>query len=197
MIEVDLSKKEEIEKNEKYIDYLDHAIFDYLNHLKTDLLPEDDAKMVGPLFHVISDIERIGDHARGIFDIADTYERKGYSFTEEHKKEIRELLNLVNSEIEYSIDMFAKKSVAHLHEILHLEEMIDIKEDKLQKAYIADIKSKITHTREGMLYSDLAASLERVGDHATNIAFSILNEDNEEVLRLLEQKHADLENYLL
>ena len=197
LLEVDLSKKEEIEKREAYVDYLDHAIFDYLNHIQTDSLPESDAKMIGPLFHVISDLERIGDHARGIFDIADTYERKGYSFTEEHKVEIRELLTLVNSEIEYSIDMFAHKSVAHLHDILHLEELIDRKEDKLQKAYIADIKSKATHTREGMLYSDLAASLERVGDHATNIAFSILNENNEDVLRLLEQKHVDLENYLL
>ena len=197
LIEVDLSKKEEIEKREGYIDYLDHAIFDYLNHIQTDFLPEDDAKMIGPLFHVISDIERIGDHARGIFDIADTYERKGYSFTEEHKKEIRELLTLVNSELEYSIEMFAHKSVEHLHEILHLEELVDRKEDKLQKTYIADIKSKATHTREGMLYSDLAASLERVGDHATNIAFSILNENNEDILRLLQQKHVDLENYLL
>lgn len=197
LIDVDLSKKEEIEKNEKYIDYLNRSIFDYLNHINQVDLAQEDAKMVGPLFHVISDLERIGDHATSIYNIAETCARKGYSFTSDHKKEIRELLTLVNSEIEYSIDMFVKKSVDHLHDILHLEELIDRKEARLQKAYIVDIRSKTTHTREGMLYSDLAASLERVGDHATNIAFSILNEDNEDILRLLEQEHVDLANYLL
>ena len=197
LLEVDLSKKEEIEKNEKYIDYLNRSIFDYLNHINQVDLAEVDAKMIGPLFHVISDLERIGDHATGIFKFAETYAQKEYAFTEKNKQEIRELLTMVNSEIEYSMDMFVKKSVDHLHEILHLEELIDKKEDKLQKAYLADIRSKATHTREGMLYSDLAASLERVGDHATNIAFSILNEDNEDILRLLEQEHADLEDMLI
>ena len=197
LLEVDLSKREIIEKGEKYIDYLNRQIFDYLNQVNKVDLPEVDSKMIGPLFHVISDLERIGDHAAAIFKFAETCAENGYAFTDKNKQEIRELLTMVNSEIELSMDMFTHKSVEHLHDILHIEELIDRKEDKLQKAYLADIRSKATHTREGMLYSDLAASLERIGDHATNIAFSILNEDNEDILRLLEQEHADLEDMLI
>ena len=48
-----------------------------------------------------------------------------------------------------------------------------------------------------MLYSDLVAALERVGDHATNIAFSILNDDSEEISRLLEEEHFDPAEYIL
>lgn len=60
-----------------------------------------------------------------------------------------------------------------------------------------DIKRKETAPREGMLYSDLAAALERVGDHATNIAFSILNDDSEEINRLIEEEHVDPSDYIL
>ena len=104
---------------------------------------------------------------------------------------------MVNSELELSLDMFTHKSLEHLSEIIKLEELIDRKEDRLQKNYLTDIKKKETAPREGMLYSDVAASLERIGDHATNIAFSILNEDSEEVKNLLENEHVDPADYIL
>ena len=82
-------------------------------------------------------------------------------------------------------------------DVLKLEDLIDQKEDALQKAYLKDMKRKEAAPREGMLYSDLAASLERVGDHATNIAFSILNDDSEEINRLLEEEHVNPADYIL
>lgn len=197
LLDVDTSTQDEITKNEEHIDYLNHAIFEYLNHINQSPLPEEDSRMIGPLFHVIADIERIGDHARSIGNITLTCERKKYRFTHEHKVEIRELLTMVNSELELSLEMFTQKSLDHLNEILKLEELIDRKEDRLQKAYLTDIKRKETAPREGMLYSDLAAALERVGDHATNIAFSILNDDSEEINRLIEEEHVDPSDYIL
>ena len=77
---------------------------------------------------------------------------------------------MVNSELELSLEMFTQKSLDHLSEILKIEDLVDQREDALQKAYLKDIKRKETAPREGMLYSDLVAALERVGDHATNIA---------------------------
>lgn len=197
LLNVDTSTYDEIVKNEEHIDFLNHAIFEYLNHINQTPLPDEDSRMIGPLFHVIADIERIGDHARSISNITLTCERKKYSFTHSHKVEIRELLTMVNSELELSLEMFTQKSLDHLSEILKLEELIDRKEDRLQKAYLTDIKTKETAPRAGMLYSDLAAALERVGDHATNIAFSILNDDSEEINRLIEEEHVDPSDYIL
>lgn len=197
LLEVDVSTQEKIIKNEEHIDYLNHAIFEYLNHVNELPLPKDDSRMIGPLFHVVADIERIGDHAKTIANITLTCEKKSYTFTEEHKVQIRELLSLVNSEMELSLDMFTNKSLEHLSEILQIEDLIDDKEKKLQKSYITNIKTKETAARAGMLYSDLAAALERVGDHATNIAFSILNDDSEEINRLIEEEHVDPSNYIL
>ncbi|WP_050635492.1 Na/Pi cotransporter family protein [Candidatus Stoquefichus sp. SB1] len=197
LLNVDTSTQEEIAKNEEHIDFLNHAIFEYLNHINQTPLPDEDSRIIGPLFHVIADIERIGDHAKSIANITLTCERKKYRFTHERKVEIRELLTMVNSELELSLEMFTQKSLDHLSEILKLEDLIDRKEDRLQKAYLTDIKRKETAPREGMLYSDLAAALERVGDHATNIAFSILNDDSEEINRLIEEEHVDPSDYIL
>lgn len=197
LLEVDTSTQDEIMKNEEHIDFLNHAIFEYLNYINQIPLPEEDAHMIGPLYHVIADIERIGDHAKSIANITLTCDRKNYRFTYDHKLEIRELLTMINSEIELSLDMFTHKSLTHLSEILKLEDLIDRKEDRLQKAYLTDIKRKETAPREGMLYSDLAAALERVGDHATNIAFSILNDDSEEINRLIEEEHVNPSDYIL
>ncbi len=196
-LEVDISTIDTINKNEEHIDFLNHAIFEYLNHINQLPLPDEDRRMVGPLFHVIADLERIGDHARTISNITLTCEKKNYRFTEEHKTEIRELLTMVNSELELSLEMFTQKSLDHLSEILKIEDLVDQREDMLQKAYLKDIKRKETAPREGMLYSDLVAALERVGDHATNIAFSILNDDSEEISRLLEEEHFDPAEYIL
>lgn len=69
--------------------------------------------------------------------------------------------------------------------------MLIKKKRNCKKTYQRDIKRRLSKPREGMLYSDLVASLERIGDHATNIAFSILNEDSDEVRELSEEEHVD------
>lgn len=197
LLEVDTSTYENIKENEQHIDILNHGIYDYLTKINQYSLPEEDNKMIGPLIHVIADIERIGDHASSISNITLKCKEKNIEFSAEHKVQIRELLTLVNSELEFSIDMFSKKSLEHLSEILKLEDLIDKKEKELQHKYLSDMKQRTTKPRAGMLYSDLAANLERVADHGTNIAFSILNDDSEEINRLLEEEHVDPADYIL
>lgn len=197
LLEVDVSTFDRIKENEAHIDFLNHGIYDYLNKINQYSLPEEDVKMIGPLIHVIADIERIGDHASSISNITLKCDEKGITFTDDHKLQIRELLTLVNSELDFSIDMFSNKTLDHLSEILKLEDLIDKRERSLQHEYLSDMKTRATKPRAGILYSDLAANLERVGDHATNIAFSILNEDSEEVNRLLEEEHIDPADYIL
>lgn len=197
LLEVDISTQEKIKENEEHIDILSRGICDFLTKINQYSLPEEDNKMIGPLIHVIADIERIGDHASSIANITCKCDEKGISFTEEYKVQIRELLTLVNSELDYSIKMFSHKTLEHLSEILKLENMIDKKEKDLQHAYLSDMKKRTMKPRAGILYSDLAANLERIADHATNIAFVILNEDSEEVNKLLEDEHIDSADYIL
>lgn len=195
LLSKDISNQEKIAKNEDYIDFLNHSIFDYLNHINTIDLPESDSKMIGPIYHVISDIERIGDHAKSISYMINTCVEKGYDFKDNHKVKIKELFVLVDKNLKLTVDMFVKQSYEHLIEIIETEEMIDYKEKELQIEYLRELKKNEVKPREGMLYSDLVASLERIGDHATNIAFSILSDDNEEVKAILENEQYNIAEY--
>ena len=76
--------------------------------------------------------------------------------------------------------MFSNNNREHLQEILELENSIDQMERDLQKAHVKRLTRKECTPDAGMLFSDLISGLERVADHATNIAFSILDEEPEE-----------------
>lgn len=80
----------------------------------------------------------------------------------------------------YSIDMFSNNSKEHLQEILDLENGIDQMERDLQESHVERLKKGKCKQEAGMIFSDIISGLERVADHATNIAFSILDEEPEE-----------------
>ncbi|MCR5106667.1 MAG: Na/Pi cotransporter family protein [Lachnospiraceae bacterium] len=164
-------------ETEENIDFLNHAITNYLVKISQIDLPMDDARSIGALFHVVNDIERIGDHAENVADAAVTRKEKDLSFTKDAQRELGEMLDMVNTLIRYSTDMFANNNEEHLEDIVHLEDAVDEKERELQQAHI-DRLSKAECTPEaGMIYSDIVSGLERVADHAINIAFATMDAD--------------------
>jgi len=165
---------------EKDIDFLNHEITQYLVRANQLSLPVDDRKMLAGLFHVVSDIERVGDHAENIAEDAKVKKGMSLSFSDEGEKELREMVNMVNKIMSLSLDMFTHNSQEHLQEILDLESAIDEKERELQNAHIRRLNNNQCTAQAGMMFSDLASNLERVADHATNVAFSILEEEPEE-----------------
>ena len=143
-------------------------------------LPIEDLKGIGALFHVVNDIERIGDHAENVADAAQQRIRTGVGFSAEAQKELGDMLNMVNTLIRFSIEMYSTGSEEHLEDILHLEDAVDEKERELQRAHVDRLTKNECSPEAGMLFSDIVSGLERVADHATNIAFSVLNNDPED-----------------
>ena len=143
-------------------------------------LPIEDAKMIGGLFHVVNDIERIGDHAENIADNAKKRKEEDISISRDAQRELGEMLDMVNTIIRYSVDMFAKGTIEHLQDIIQLEDAVDEKERELQQHHVDRLTKNECTPAAGMLFSDIASGLERVSDHATNIAFSIYGSDNED-----------------
>ena len=171
---------EKVYETEKQINYMNHAITDYLVKISQSTLPMDDMKNIGGLFHVVNDIERIGDHAENAADSAVLRKEKNISFSKEGEAELLEMLSRVIKITNYSIDMFSNNSKEHLQEILDLENGIDQMERDLQEAHVERLKKGKCKQEAGMIFSDIISGLERVADHATNIAFSILDEETEE-----------------
>ena len=171
---------EEVYETEQQINYMNHAITDYLVKISQSTLPIDDMKNIGGLFHVVNDIERIGDHAENAADSAVLRKEKNISFSKEAEAELLEMFHRVIKITNYSIDMFSNNSKEHLQEILDLENGIDQMERDLQEAHVERLKKGKCKQEAGMIFSDIISGLERVADHATNIAFSILDEEPEE-----------------
>ena len=164
---------------EKTIDFLNHEITQYLVKANQLSLPVDDRKLLGALFHVVSDIERVGDHAENIAEDAHAKKTLKLAFSQEGNVELREMVSMVDKILGLSLDMFRNNTKEHLDEILALEAQIDVKEWELQNSHIQRLNEGKCTAQAGMMFSDLASNLERVGDHATNIAFSILDDDPE------------------
>lgn len=181
--EEDIGEVYEVEKN---INFLNHAITNYLVKINQTTLPIEDLKSIGALFHVVNDIERIGDHAENVADSARQRKEKGTSFSKGAQKELGEMLDMVNKIVQYSVEMFATSKEEHMEDIIRLEDEIDEKERELQKLHVERLTRNECTPEAGMLFSDIVSGLERVSDHATNIAFAIMNSNNDDA----EEKRA-------
>lgn len=177
LITLDEEDIEEVYEVEKNINFLNHAITDYLVKINQTTLPIEDLNSLGALFHVVNDIERIGDHAENVADAARQRKEEGVSISKEAQKELGDMLEMVNKIIRYAVEMFAKSDEAHMQEIITLEDQVDEKERELQKKHVERLTKGECSPEAGMIFSDIVSGLERVADHATNIAFAITTED--------------------
>lgn len=162
---------------EKYIDFMNRKITDYLVKVNEIELPIADARLIGGLFHVVNDIERIGDHAENFADSAKMRIDDGVEFSDKAIKQLQDMTEKVIEILEYSLDMFSNRNQEHMQEILNLEDEIDDREKKLQRAHVKRLTKNKCTPEAGMIFSDTISGLERVADHATNIAFAILEPD--------------------
>lgn len=167
----------EVYEVEKQIDFLNHEITDYLVKINQTTLPSDDARSIGGLFHVVNDIERIGDHAENMADAARSRQERGVEFSESAKRELSQMLDMVIKITTYALDMFSRNNQEHMQEILELEDKIDQAERDLQESHIQRLTRNECTASAGMMFSDIISGLERVADHATNIAFSLQDDD--------------------
>ena len=177
LITLDEEDIEEVYEVEKNINFLNHAITDYLVKINQTTLPIEDLNSLGALFHVVNDIERIGDHAENVADAARQRKEEGVSISKEAQKELGDMLEMVNKNIRYAVEMFAKSDETHMQEIITLEDQVDEKERELQKKHVERLTKGECSPEAGMIFSDIVSGLERVADHATNIAFAITTEE--------------------
>ncbi len=176
LITLDKDDIEEVYEVEKNINFLNKSITDYLVKVNQENLPIEDKKSLGALFHVVNDIERIGDHAENVADAAKRREELGVEFSKEAIREMGEMLNMVNTIVQFSVETLHEINDKHVEEIKQLENAVDEKERELQQAHVNRLTRNECTPEAGMLFSDVVSDLERVADHATNIVL-YLNEN--------------------
>ena len=124
LITLEEKKSRKCTRQKKSIDYLNHEITNYLVKINQTRLPADDARSIGSLFHVVNDIERIGDHAENIADAAKSRIERQVNFSDQAKRELSEMLDRVIKITTYALDMFSTNNQEHMQEILELEDSV-------------------------------------------------------------------------
>ncbi len=178
LITLDKGDIDEVYRVEENINFLNHAITNYLVKINQTTLPIEDLKSIGGLFHVVNDIERIGDHAENIADAALQRIETGVSLSKTAQKELGDMLEMVNEILRLSTETFKSGSDEYFDKITELEDKIDDKERELQANHVERLTKNECTPEAGMIFSDIVSGLERVADHSTNIAFSVIKSEN-------------------
>lgn len=176
LVNNDRKSAEEIYAREEYIDFLSHRITEYMVKVNQYGLPLEDRKRLGGLFHVVIDIERIGDHAVNIMDDAVKEDKNRINFSEEGSKEITDMYDKVIEIFDKAVLVFANNDESLLPEVNSLEDTIDGMKISCQEGHVRRMAQTKCSIEAGLIFTDLVIGLERIADHATNIAFSILPE---------------------
>jgi len=174
LVTLDSEEIEKVAEVEKNINFLNKTITDYLVKLTQSNIPIEDLQNIGAYFHVVNDIERIGDHATNIAETAEIRKEKNIEFSKEAFNEMAQMMESINLNLQYAIEMFASRKMEHIEQVRDTEDKIDNMEKEFQQTHVQRLTKNECTAEAGMLYSDILSGLERVGDHATNIAFSVL-----------------------
>lgn len=178
LMEEDKEGIEKVYETEKYIDWLCEQITTYMTKINQNAIPLRDADLLAGYFHVCSDMERIGDHAEDIADVVKYFKDKDVHLSETAKSDLKGMMEVVNKLMKESLDMFVTGDMTNIEEIRDLENETDDLEIKLQDKHVQRVSDGECSVRAGVFFSDIVSGIERVGDHAVNIAFSLCEAKN-------------------
>ncbi len=163
-----------IRKNEEIIDFTNSALTKYLIKLSADV-EESDEEVIGSYFHVLNDLERIGDHAENFHEIGVQMIDRKIAFSDRARDGIVTMRDTVMQMFAISKDAFENLQRDKLPELAQLEESVDGMKKELIAGHFARLAEGNCSVDVSPYYSSVIVGLERVADHLVNVGYSIVN----------------------
>lgn len=163
-----------ITENEAIIDFTNSALTKFLIKLSSAVEASDE-KIIGSYFHVLNDLERIGDHAENFYEIGVEMKEKELAFTPAAVDELKEMCGVVNRMFEISKDAFKNLNSTRLYELTTLENRTDELKRTLTASHFTRLREGNCSVDHSPYFSSAVVGLERVADHLVNVGYSILN----------------------
>lgn len=157
-------------REEKSIDRLAKKLSTYLVKVSNLSLTEQQHMLVNHLFYSVSDIERIGDHAENIAELAEYKIKNNIQFSDSAKQELLGLMSYVGSSLDYSIKARTEMSWDAVQKAKEYEDMVDHVEGELRERHIDRLAQNLCKPTSGVVFLDLLTNLERISDHADNMS---------------------------
>ncbi|CCX40520.1 putative uncharacterized protein [Firmicutes bacterium CAG:102] len=176
----DEEKMADVKQREFVIDKLCDNISKYLIDLCMLHLSDKDNEMVTSLLNTVSDMERVGDHAENIVELAEEMKQEGISFSDTALEELNEMSTTTLGAYDNAVKALELDDITYAVKTSFLEDQVDAMEKKLRAGHIDRLSNAECSVNAGIHFIDLLGNLERVSDHAMNIAQVVLNEHRAE-----------------
>ncbi len=168
----DLSKNSTLSDNEEVVDYLASEITDYLTKVNSAALPATVSQFMGCAFHVINDLEQIGDHAVKIMEQNEKCVEGGLVYSEAAREELSEIFRLDMELFDLTLGLFGQKSMTidMWQQIRKIERLIRRRVSEAQTNHMERMKNKECFFAKGLTFVEVLNSSLRIVNHAVNIA---------------------------
>lgn len=162
-------------EHEVTINYLEREITGYMVSLSNTSLSEHQSELITSLFHVVNDIERIGDHADNLGELARYKMENKINFSEKAVADVTYMFDTVKYAVDNSIAALENFSVESAQKTIDAEYKIDTMEKQLKTEHITRLSNQECTPAGSSVYLELLTNLERVGDHSNNIAQMVVH----------------------
>ena len=159
---------------EEAINHLDTKIINYLVRISSQPLSRQDSSRHFMLMTTVRDIERIGDHFENIIELIDYHDEHRFQLTEDAMEDISKMFTLTINTVKKSIEALDLNSDQLAREVAEQENVIDRMERQFRKNHFFRLNEGLCSGHAGVIFVDMLSNLERIGDHAVNIADAVL-----------------------
>ncbi len=175
----DEEKVQLVKDNEALADMYEDKLGTYLVKLSGSDLSIRDSQSVAALLHIIGDFERISDHARNLAENAKEMKDKNIIFSDGARKELKVITDAVEEVMDLAVCAFKNQSMEQALMVEPLEEVVDRLRTRLKNRHIKRLQQGNCTIELGFIFSDLLTNLERVSDHCSNIAVTLIQAEDE------------------
>lgn len=161
---------QKVYENEKKINKYEKSIASYLVKINNLSLNDLQHKTVKNLLYTINDLERVGDHAKNIAEFAETMKNDNLKFSDKVISELERMNEKVLQSLNTSLEARKSGNTDLIKDVLKYEDEVDLIEQDIRERYISRLLDEECNIESGVLFMDIIGNLERVSDHAFNIA---------------------------
>ncbi|MEG7531929.1 MAG: Na/Pi cotransporter family protein [Hungatella sp.] len=171
-----IDEVENVYRVEKTINNMEKMLTEYLIKIDNLSLTEHQKLVVNDLFYSVSDMERVGDHAENLAESAEYLIKRNLKFSETGISDLQEISASVLKSFEYAIEARSSGNMDAVRKVSQYEDEVDNLEEELREKHIERLSSGQCEPSSGVIFLDIISNLERISDHAYNLAGYIKNE---------------------
>lgn len=176
LVNGDYDRIPEVYKNEEAINVMNKKLTEYLIQVNNLSLNDAQKRQVSNLFYSVSDIERIGDHAENLAEAAEYLQQHNLAFSEVGMEDFKWIAGATSNVVSFAIAARQDKNMDMIRKVSKLEDEVDTLEEELRDKHIERLSQNICNPSAGVIFLDILSNLERISDHAYNIAGYVKDE---------------------